>query len=119
VTGQHPESQRKVEMGPLLGERSRGEVCDYAARGEVVACRGQRRPHALLGLAHRLGGEADYRETRDAASGDVDLHFDHAGVRPDDRHGLRLGEHGPIRSRPRQRGEVTLAMGCDDYLRHH
>ena len=89
--GQHAERDRQVEMAAFFQQVGRGEVHQHAARRQREAHRAQRRTHPLARLAHRLVGQADHQEYRQAG-GDLHLHLDRHGLDAGEGEGLDAGD---------------------------
>ena len=90
--GQQSQRDRQVVMRSVLGQIGGGEVDGDALGREREAHRGQRRLHPLAALAHRLVGQADDIETRQAGA-DVALHLHGACLQPEIGNGSCQRDH--------------------------
>jgi hypothetical protein len=75
------ERDRQIIMAAFLGQIGRREVDDDAPRRQREPRGDQRRAHPLARFRHRLVGQADDGEGRQARH-DLHLHVDRAGVNP-------------------------------------
>ncbi len=89
------ERDGQVVMAALLGEVGRGEIDDDALGRQRQAGGMQRAPHPFAALGHRLVGQADDDEARQAGH---DLHLDIDGNRLDalKRHGGDVRDHARL-----------------------
>ena len=85
-SGHQPERDRQIVMAALLGQVGGREIDGDAAGRQRQPGGDQRRAHALLGLRHRLVGQADDVEGRQAGR-HLHLHVDGAGLDALERHG--------------------------------
>ena len=90
-------------MAAFLRQVGGREIDGDAARRQREAGGDQRGAHALLGLGHRLVGQADDVEGRQAGR-DLDLHVDGAGLDALERHRGDALDHAALN---RDRGLKT------------
>ena len=91
--GHQAERDRQVVMAAFLGQVGGREIDGDAAGRQRQAGGDQRRAHPLLGFRHRLVGQADDVEGRQAGR-DLHLHVDGAGLDALERHGGDALDHG-------------------------
>ena len=89
---QQPERNGKVEVAALLLHVRRREVHRDPPHRQRQAEAGERAPHPLPALTHRLVGESHHRE-RGQASADMHLHVDRQRLDPLEGDGLDVGNH--------------------------
>ena len=98
--GQDRQRDGQVEMAAFLGDVGRRQIHQHALRRQRQAEAGQRRAHPLPAFAHRLVGQADDQEGRQAG-GDLHLHLDRLGVDAGEGEAGDSGDrHGPGPWRP-------------------
>ena len=90
-----PQSDRQVVMAALLGQVGRGEIDGDALGRQGEAGGDQRGAHPLLGLGHRLVGQPDQIERRQAGA-HLHLHVDRAGLHPLERHRRHALDHAAL-----------------------
>lgn len=78
---QQRERDRQIVMRSFLGQIGRRQIRDDALGRQRQADRAQRAAHALAAFRHRLVGEPDHDEGRQAGR-DLDLHLDRARLQP-------------------------------------
>jgi len=102
----------QIVVAALLGQVGGGEV-DGDALGRQAQARGdQRRAHPLARFLHRLVGQADDKESRQAGR-NLHLHVDEHRIDALKRYGLNSGDHAPS---PTGRG-TDLSSGCVSFAR--
>ena len=89
------ERDRQIIMAAFLWQVSRGEVDRDSPCREREPGGDQRRPHPLARLRHRLVGQADDGESRQAGC-DLDLHVNRAGLDSFKRHRGNALDHAAL-----------------------
>ena len=103
------ERDRQIVVAAFLRQVGGREIDGDAARRQREAGGDQRGAHALLGLGHRLVGQADDVEGRQAGR-DLHLHVDRAGLDALERHRGDALDHGcPSTARVAVAGAKLLA----------
>jgi len=108
---EHGKRDRQVEMAALLQQVGGCEIDQHAARRQGEAHRGQRRPHPLARLAHRLVRQS-HDEEGGQAGGDLHLHLDRHRLDAGKREGLDTSDgHAPPLATLRDLGTDWLPRG--------